>query len=261
MSGYILCQTKKADTPYFVENISTNIYTLEELCYYLYHNLYLVDSSIINEGLCTWISEELDLPRLAAKLRPHLGKFASAEDVLYPVFKEINYLTYEELKALNVKLAKMDQESPVLREKRKGDALVENKMYVNAIHVYQHLLKREGLDQVRAGLTQSVWHNLGCTYSYLFRDGKSSGVFLGGSFLRKGMKNELICYLLAYKKAKKPQEYEKKLASLNVSEEVKQKVKEALEYFEKEKEEPVKQENINEMLEKLTGEYHRSTGV
>lgn len=43
-------------------------------------------------------------------------------------------------------------------------------------------------------------------------------------------------------------------------EEVKQNVKEALEYFEKEKEEPVKQENIDEMLEKLTGEYHRSTG-
>ena len=123
MSGYILCQTKKADKPFFVECINTNIYSLEELCYFLYHNLYLVDSSVINENLCTWISEELDLPRLAAKLRPHLGKFASAEDVLYPVFKEINYLTYDELKALNVKLAKLDQEAPLLRKKRKGDAL------------------------------------------------------------------------------------------------------------------------------------------
>ncbi len=78
MSGYILCQTKKAEKPYFVENISTNIYSLEELCYYLYHNLYLVDSSVMNEGLCIWISEELDLPRLAAKLRPHLGKFCKS---------------------------------------------------------------------------------------------------------------------------------------------------------------------------------------
>ena len=146
MSGYILCQTKKADKPFFVESINTNIYSLEELCYFLYHNLYLVDSSIINENLCTWISEELDLPRLAAKLRPHLGKFASAEDVLYPVFKEINYLTYEELKGLNVKLSKLDQEAPLLRKKRKGDALVSNKMYVSAIKVYQQLLKKEGLE-------------------------------------------------------------------------------------------------------------------
>ena len=104
-----------------------------------------MDSSVINENLCIWISEELDLPRLAAKLRPHLGKFASAEDVLYPVFKEINYLTYDELKALNVKLAKLDQEAPLLRKKRKGDALVANKMYVSAIKVYQQLLKKEVL--------------------------------------------------------------------------------------------------------------------
>ena len=92
MSGYILCQTKRR-TSRFCGSINTNIYSLEELCYFLYHNLYLVDSSVINENLCTWISEELDLPRLAAKLRPHLGKFASAEDVLYPVFKDqLSYL-------------------------------------------------------------------------------------------------------------------------------------------------------------------------
>ena len=58
--------------------------------------------------------------KLAAKLRPHLGKFASAEDVLYPVFKEINYLTYDELKALNVKLAKLDQEAPLFEKREKG---------------------------------------------------------------------------------------------------------------------------------------------
>ena len=98
MSGYILCQTKRTKLPYFIENISTNVYSIEELCYYLYHNLYLIDQTIMNEGLCSWIQEELELPALAAKLRSKISKFASAEDIVYPVFKEINYLTYEELK-------------------------------------------------------------------------------------------------------------------------------------------------------------------
>ena len=169
MSGYILCQTKKARSPYFIQNISTNIYTLEELCYYLYHNIYLVDQTIINEALCSWIAQELELPRLAAKLRPKLGKFASAEDILYPVFKEINYLTYEELRTLNAKLSKMDAEAPVVREKKKGDALVENGMLVSAIHVYEKLLKKEGLEQGQAGLTAQIYHNLGCACSYLFQ--------------------------------------------------------------------------------------------
>ena len=51
MSGYILCQVKKAEKPFFIENISTNIYSIEELCYYLYNNLYLIDSSLINQKL------------------------------------------------------------------------------------------------------------------------------------------------------------------------------------------------------------------
>ena len=70
MSGYILCQVKKAEKPFYIENISTNIYSIEELCYYLYNNLYLVDRSLISNKLCTWLDEELKLPKLAAKLRP-----------------------------------------------------------------------------------------------------------------------------------------------------------------------------------------------
>ena len=111
MSGYILCQTKTADSPYFIENISTNIYTLEELCYYLFHNLYLIDDTVMNERLCLWLQDELNLPGLAARLRANLGKFSSLEDVLYPVFKEINYLTYEELKVLNARIQNLDRES------------------------------------------------------------------------------------------------------------------------------------------------------
>ena len=259
MSGYILCQTKKADKPFFVESINTNIYSLEELCYFLYHNLYLVDSSVINENLCIWISEELDLPRLAAKLRPHLGKFASAEDVLYPVFKEINYLTYDELKALNVKLAKLDQEAPLLRKKRKGDALVANKMYVSAIKVYQQLLKKEGLEQIRPGLTMSVWHNLGCAYSYLFQMEKAVECFWHAHQLDE-TEQSLITYLLAYKSIRTPIEYESRLTALNVSDQVKETVQQALERFAKKPEIPVYSQHIDECLVKFTKEYHRSTG-
>ena len=86
MSGYILCQTKRPKSLILWRTSARIFIHWKSFCYYLYHNLYLVDSSVMNEGLCIWISEELDLPRLAAKLRPHLGKFASIEDVLYPIF-------------------------------------------------------------------------------------------------------------------------------------------------------------------------------
>lgn len=259
MSGYILCETKKADTPYFIENISTNIYTIEELCYYLFHNLYLIDETIINEGLCTWIQEELDLPKLAAKLRPNLGKYASAEDILYPIFKEINYLTYEELRILNHQMKKLDAEPAAVREKQKGDALVENRMYVNAIHVYQKLLEREDLETAREGITESIYHNLGCAYSYLFQMEKAVECFWR-AYEQNRSRKALKTYLLAFRSIRTPIEYESKITELHVEEEVREEIGEALQHFAKRPERQVYSQHIDSLLEQLTREYHRSTG-
>lgn len=260
MSGYILCQTKKAEVPYFIENISTNIYSLEELCYYLYHNLYLIDQTIINEGLCNWLSEQLNLTELAGKLRPNIGKFASAEDILYPIFKEINYLSYEELRALNTQLLKLDAQEPAIRDKRKGDCLVENGMYVNAIRVYQKLLERGNLEQAKAGLTRSVYHNLACAYSYLFQMEKASECFFK-AYEQSGAKEDLVTYLLAFKSAKTPIEYESRLEELKVPEEVLELVKKEEDRFVKIPEKPVYSQHVDELLDEFTREYHRSTGA
>lgn len=267
MSGYILCQIKKAEHPYFIENISTNIYSIEELCYYLYHNLYLIDSSILNEGLCVWLEEELGLGKLAAKLRPHLGKFVSAEDVLYPIFKEINYLTYEELRVLNGKLALLDQEPAPLRKKHKGDLLVENRMYVNAIRVYQKLLERDDLDTVRQGFRGEICHNLGCAYSYLFQMEKALEYFWK-AYLDKKTAGDLSCYLLAYRSIRSKEEYHRKIKELETDKlqteilaEAKKEIQEALSRFSEIPEQEVVSEQVDGMLEALTRGYHRSTGA
>lgn len=45
-----LMSDEKSKNPYFIENISTNIYTMEELCFYMSQNLYLLDETILNGG-------------------------------------------------------------------------------------------------------------------------------------------------------------------------------------------------------------------
>ena len=123
----------------------------------------------------------------------------------------------------------------------------------------QTLLKKEGLEQIRPGLTMSVWHNLGCAYSYLFQMEKAMECFWE-AFLTQSDPKELVCYLLAYRSVKKPQEYENRLKELNVSDEVKDTLKKALDEFAQKKEVSIRPGKADEMLEKLTGEYHRSTG-
>ena len=235
------------------------MYSIEELCYYLYHNLYLVDQTIMNEGLCSWIQEELELTGLAAKLRSKIGKFVSVEDILYPVFKEINYLTYEELKNLNVRLQKMNAEAPAMREKQKADALMENRMYVHAIQVYQKLLERENLEEIREGLTESVYHNLGCAYSYLFQMEKAVDCFRK-AYEGGRSRTSLESYLIAFGMTRTPAEYEKMAKSVGAEKEILQDIRARLQEFSKIQEITVNKENMDEILTKMTREYHRSTG-
>ena len=148
MSGYILCQVKRAKLPYYIVNISTNIYSIEELCFYFYHNIYLLDSTILNEELCFWIRDQLGLKKLADNLYKHLDDDdMKVGDFILPVFKEINYLSLEEFRKLNQQIQQLAKEPEVLRQKRKGDYLMEHGKYVNAIKVYQKALRQETEDE------------------------------------------------------------------------------------------------------------------
>ena len=258
MSGYILCQVKKAEKPFYIENISTNIYSIEELCYYLYNNLYLVDRSLISNKLCTWLDEELKLPKLAAKLRPFIGKEAGLEEILYPIFKEINYLAYEELRILNGRIERRNKESEEIREKRKGDALMENRMYVNAIRVYHKLLEKDSREISRE-MRERILHNQGCAYSYLFQMDKALDCFFAAWKVKQSEK-ALKIYLLAYRSVHTPEEFEKIQEDLKAEDSVKKETARALEQFISLPEQKIAPGETDRILEDLTREYHRSTG-
>ena len=259
MSGYILCQTKKAQRPYFIENISMNIYSIEELCYYLYHNLYLADHTVFNEELCNWLRDELELVHLAAKLKQNLERNVSVEEMIYPVFKEINYLTYEEMKGFNSRIVTYGKEKAAVRQKRKGDALTENGMYVNAIRVYQKLLEREDLSEQRKGFAASVRYNLGCAYSYLFQMDKAIECFRRA--YEGGRSTEALeTYLTAFSMSYSEEEYKNMAKTLGVEEEILTAVQNRKKEFSQIPRAKVNSQNMDDILNHLTSEYHRSTG-
>ena len=246
MSGYILCQVKKAEKPFYIENISTNIYSIEELCYYLYNNLYLVDCSLISNKLCTWLDEELKLPKLAAKLRPFIGKEAGLEEILYPIC------------ILNGRIERRNKESEEIREKRKGDALMENRMYVNAIRVYQKLLEKDSREISRE-MRERILHNQGCAYSYLFQMDKALDCFFAAWKVNQSEK-ALKIYLLAYRSVHTPEEFEKIQEDLKAENSLKKETARALEQFISLPEQKIAPGETDRILEDLTREYHRSTG-
>ena len=93
-----LCQVKRASKPYYIENISTPIYSIEELCFYLYENICLIDETIVNEALCDWIRDELGLKKLYRQLYEQLDKQEGIGYFILPIFREIGYLTPDMLR-------------------------------------------------------------------------------------------------------------------------------------------------------------------
>ncbi len=166
--SYILCRTKPADTPFYIENISTNIYSIEELCFYLYNNLYLVDETILNGKLCDWLQNVLGLTALSKKVRSLLEQKAPVGQILMPIFKEIYYLSHEEMRIFNAKLEQYGAQPERIRMKMKADYLYGNEKYRNALNIYKASLKLPEDDETGSQFKGSVYYNMGCAYARLF---------------------------------------------------------------------------------------------
>ena len=56
MGKLLLCMGKYAKTPYFMEKVPVNLYSVEELCYCLLKNAYLIDQGIMDGRLEEWLA-------------------------------------------------------------------------------------------------------------------------------------------------------------------------------------------------------------
>ena len=74
MGKLLLCSHELASVPYYIENIALNVYSLEEMCCYLKHNIDLVEPSFMDDELIAWIRTELKMPSLADRLEAACGR-------------------------------------------------------------------------------------------------------------------------------------------------------------------------------------------
>ena len=266
MGDYILCQTRRAEKPFYLQPVRLNIYSVEELCYFLVNDLYLVDSSVFCEGLAEWLENEAGLSKLAVRLRPKLSRYTDIQELIYPVLKEINYLTYDEMKKFSAAIQVYHNESACMRERKKGDSLARNGILADAIQVYQDLIHR--IEKAEPGreipesdfsLIPVLYHNLGCAFSRLFQMEKAAECFWE-AYRWTGSNEDLCTYMLAYRSINTPLEYQSRLAELGVEEEVRKEINDRLDDFRRRPERQVYIQDIDEILTKLTEEYHRSTG-
>ncbi|MDE5589716.1 MAG: hypothetical protein K2J60_11360, partial [Acetatifactor sp.] len=72
-----VCVGNYASTPYCVPGIEINVCCMEELCFVLKENAFLLDFSVMNDELLNWIERECGLKELARALHPMVHKQGS----------------------------------------------------------------------------------------------------------------------------------------------------------------------------------------
>lgn len=180
MGQLILCHPYRASQPYTVAVTGAKVYAIEELCYYLCENLYLVDDSILDLELCQWLEAELRMPVLADVLRGCLRRNASCADFVETLLRESGYCDEKELYEIHKILARMMEMSGRERLKIRADRLVMNKKYALALMEYIKLLQKgepAPANKEERKLNGNIWHNIGLIYANLFLFAQAEACF------------------------------------------------------------------------------------
>jgi len=207
MSNLILCKGRLSDTPYYLVGLGMNIYSIEELCYYLVKNAYILDNDIMDEKLCDYIDKELRLITLADKLRRLLKDKISLGQFVTCILSEVGYLKDDELR--KIKQTLVDNASLSFSEKRKkrADNLLKANKITRAIDEYRYILqtlKKEEESEMYA----YILHNLGVCYARYFSYDKAASYFKEAYDLFES-KEILVHFLMAVRMTMKKEEFER----------------------------------------------------
>lgn len=203
----LLCSSKRSRHPYEAEEGRQALYSIDELCYYLYHNSFLLQQEFFDQKLITFIRENLEMKLLADRLENYRKAGASLEEMTACVMSSAGYYEEAEQKDMQEKLSYFGTQSREERLKLLGDMYLTERKYIQARNQYYLLLKMEAASEKPKEFFSRVYHNMGVLYMELFFFEEASG-FLKRAYEYAPQEEILKKLLLALKLAGMEVEYD-----------------------------------------------------
>lgn len=164
MGRAILNVGQIAENPYYMEYAAVNVYSVEELCYCLYENAFLLNHDIVNRQLIAWIEEECGLKELAGKLSSCMNAPGSLDAFVTAILEYTAYYRPEEIHEVHMRLQQNENLPPLERKILYADYLLKSAKYTAAIQEYRALCDISE-DGEQLG---TLYHNMGAAYAGLF---------------------------------------------------------------------------------------------
>ena len=190
-----MCSRPIAAAPYYVEELSVNLYSLEELSYYIFHNVYLLNADFMSLDLCHWVGQELKMRELEDDMRALLRDNVPLHIFVGKLLNASGYLSSGEIRDTVEIIAAFENKSDAERKKIRADRLLERKRILEAVFEYENLLSTE--DNIGERLLGDIWHNLGTAYARLFFFAEAADCF-EKAYRKNRRRQSLRSMLFAY---------------------------------------------------------------
>ena len=192
MGNVIICKYMMAKQPFVIEKENLNIYSTEELCFYLTHHIYDVDNTIINGRLATWLSEEIGATRTAGILNQQIAGRTPIIKMMEMLLVELDYLSKDDINKIIYKQALPI--TPAQEAENLGNLFLQQGKYEKAVKAFRKNLryrKQEREDDIGEAV---IYEKIGIAYARLFLYDEAAE-----SFALSYMKNPISRTMELYK--------------------------------------------------------------
>lgn len=182
-AAVMVCVGDYAQEPYVLPKLGVRVYCMEELCYCLKENAFLLDSAVMNDGLLEFIRKDCQLPGLAQTLYPLVHQQGSLSGFVSQILTYVGLYDPETVSQVEETLRTGSGLSDFEKQKLQTDHLVEQKRYEEALRSYEQLLARIRENQemevpALQTLTADILHNQGVVYARQMLYGRAAEMFL-----------------------------------------------------------------------------------
>lgn len=227
MGKLILCSGVRTKRPYSFTSNGIRLYSAEELCYYLYHHVYMIEEEMFCEDLFDWISSELQLPDRALKLKQLKKQNADLKTIITVILCSTDYYTEAEIKGMLKTLDEVIGMPAIKRNYIRANNCLKNKRYAEAAAEYEKIINSNEAAELTPEEYGNVYHNLAVAKIHITGLKEASRLFLQ-AYERNRREESLVQYLFTLRLSNNENLYEDKLNEYGVTEELKTRMEEFL---------------------------------
>lgn len=198
MGELLICHGPAAEIPYYLEGAGINIFSMEELCYYIQNNTYLLDASFMTEELCVWVDKQMGFHALSKRLLDLIQEGSALLAFVSAILESTFYCTRKEVQEILWIIRQMEEKSDFECSKIRADKLMEQEKYLGAIYEYKRLLDSKEFKEAGDELCGNIWHNLGTAYARLFLFAEACRCFEQAYMLNQtgeSLRECMMCFL------------------------------------------------------------------